>query len=102
MKYARLSRGEREKMMDDLTTMPEFLAQRFAALSREQARQSGPGGGFSPVEPCWHLVDLEPEGYRVRIERLLNETEAWSQARGRSSTGVFGGSHHHRGPGVAP
>jgi hypothetical protein len=26
------------------------------------------------VEQCWHLADLEREGYAVRIRRLLDET----------------------------
>jgi hypothetical protein len=27
------------------------------------------------VEQCWHLADLERDGYSVRIRRLLNEAE---------------------------
>jgi hypothetical protein len=33
----------------------------------------GSGGAFSPVEHCWHLADLEREGYSVRIRRLRAE-----------------------------
>jgi len=53
--------------------MPEFLADRFGALSADAARRGGPAGTFSPVEQCWHLADLESEGFAVRIRLLLNE-----------------------------
>jgi hypothetical protein len=35
--------------------------------------EPGPDGQFSPVEQCWHLADLEREGYAQRIRRLLVE-----------------------------
>lgn len=47
--------------------MPAFLTERFAPLSAEEARVPGPDGGFSPVEQCWHLADLEREGFGTRI-----------------------------------
>lgn len=53
--------------------MPRFLADRFATLSAEVARRGGPEGTFSPVEQCWHLADLEAEGFGARIRRLLAE-----------------------------
>jgi hypothetical protein len=58
----------------DLEAMPVFLARRFATLGPEEARVPAPDGGFSPVEQCWHLADLEREGFGVRIARLLAET----------------------------
>lgn len=53
--------------------MPEFLASTFGNLSPDDARLSGPGGAFSPVEHCWHLADLEREGFAERIRRLRAE-----------------------------
>jgi len=35
--------------------------------------EPGPDGAFAPVEQCWHLADLEREGYGLRIARLLSE-----------------------------
>jgi hypothetical protein len=55
--------------------MPDFLEEAFAALSPAEAVRPGPNGTFSPVEQCWHLADLEREGFGVRIERLLSEDE---------------------------
>jgi hypothetical protein len=75
MKYAILNRGEREQMLADLQAMPEFLSRQFASLPSEAASRPEPDGGFSPVEHCWHLADLEREGYGLRIGRLLNELE---------------------------
>ena len=75
MKYLRLGRAERNAVMDGLERMPAFLAERFAALSADEAARPGPDGGFSPVEQCWHLADLEREGFAARIRRLLDDEE---------------------------
>ena len=61
--------------MAALQAMPDFLAERFASLSTHDARRPGPDDAFSPVEQCWHLADLEREGFGVRIRRLLEEEE---------------------------
>jgi hypothetical protein len=62
-------------LLVELLAMPEFLAARLGSLGPEAAALGGRGGAFSPVEHCWHLADLEREGYTVRIERLLHESE---------------------------
>ena len=54
--------------------MPDILDEAFGGLSAAEARIAGTDG-FSPVEQCWHLADLEREGYGVRIRRLLTEDE---------------------------
>lgn len=63
------------ELVSELEGMPDFLAAHFDSLSSGQATLAGPGGGFSPVEHCWHLADLERESYGVRIARLLHENE---------------------------
>ena len=75
MKYMRLGRAERTALVAGLEAMPDFLTKRFASLSADEAARPGPGDAFSPVEQCWHLADLEREGYAVRITRLLTEHE---------------------------
>jgi hypothetical protein len=65
----------RAKLLRELEAMPDFLMERFAGLSPEQAAAPGPEGAFSPVEHCWHLADLESLGYGKRIERLREEVE---------------------------
>lgn len=75
MKYLMLNRGEREALMAGLETMPGFLAERLASLSTDEARRPGPDEAFSPVEHCWHLADLEREGFGARIRRLLEEDD---------------------------
>jgi hypothetical protein len=69
-----LSVAGREALLAELEGMPDFLAGMFGDLSSEAARRGGPRGTFSPVEQCWHLADLEVEGFGVRIRRLLDET----------------------------
>ncbi len=65
--------AERQALLAELEAMPEFLTGRFVDLSAEEARRGGPDGTFSPVEQCWHLADLESEGFGARIRRLLSE-----------------------------
>lgn len=75
MRYLLLSRAERAELWSTLEGMPEFLAERFGTLPAEQATVPGPDGTFSPVEHCWHLADLEREGFAVRIRRLRSDDD---------------------------
>jgi hypothetical protein len=69
-----LPREDQETLLEGLKAMPAFLAAAYSRLSAAEACIAG-ADGFSPVEQCWHLADLEREGYAVRIRRLLNEVE---------------------------
>jgi len=71
MKYLMMTRADRESLWRSLDAMPGFLAERFAPLSGPEATRPGLDGAFSPVEQCWHLADLEREGFGARIRRLL-------------------------------
>ena len=73
MRYMLLSPVDRRTLLEQLSAMPAFLDEAFGGVS-EDARAEG-ADGFSPVEQCWHLADLERDGYAVRIRRLLNEVE---------------------------
>jgi len=75
MQHMRLPPKGQQQLLDDLASMLWFLAERFGALSEDDARLRD-GDVFSPVEQVWHLADLEREGFGVRIERLLNEDNA--------------------------
>ena len=75
MRYLGLAVMEQNALLAELEAMPDHLATAFAALSSEEAAVAGPDGALAPVEQCWHLADLEREGYGLRIERLLRETE---------------------------
>jgi DinB family protein len=77
MKYLLMTRPDREVLWSSLETMPAFLEERFASLSTEDAAASGPAGAFSPVEHCWHLADLEREGFGERIRRLLADADPY-------------------------
>jgi hypothetical protein len=77
MKYLLMTRPDREALWRSLDAMPAFLAARFAPLSAEEARVPGPNDGFSPVEQCWHLAELEREGFGARIRRLLTDTDPY-------------------------
>jgi hypothetical protein len=77
MKYLLMTRTDREALWRSLETMPAYVAERFALLSAGEVTVPGPGGAFSPVEHCWHLADLEREGFGARIRRLLAETDPY-------------------------
>ena len=66
---------EVRSLLRALEEMPAFLDSAFAGLSTAEAASPGPNGTFSPVEQCWHLADLEREGYGVRVLRLLTEDD---------------------------
>ena len=75
MKYITLSRDEQRDVLAQLKAMPDFLAERFSALSPEAASTPAANGAFGPAEHCWHLADLEVEGFGLRIARLLSEAD---------------------------
>ena len=73
MRKLTLETAERDDLLAKLEEMPGFLEGAFGTLSSMEAVVPGPNGTFSPVEQCWHLADLEREGYGTRISRLLSE-----------------------------
>jgi hypothetical protein len=75
LRYLMLRSPEQETLLGQLQAMPEFLAERFGDLSARDATAAGAGGTFSPAEHCWHLADLEREGFGARIQRLRAEQD---------------------------
>jgi len=74
VKYLRMDGGSRQALLSNLRTMPEYLAERSTASRRTRALRPGPANTFSPVEQCWHLADLEREGFGERMRRLRAES----------------------------
>jgi len=64
-----------QAVLEQLAAMPEMLERAFGGLAADASTRPGTGGAFSPVEHCWHLADLDREGYALRIHRLLDEDE---------------------------
>jgi DinB superfamily len=75
MRYLGLAPMAQDALLADLEAMPDYLAAAFAGLSAADAAVPGPDGALAPVEQCWHLADLEREGYGLRIQRLLGEVD---------------------------
>jgi DinB superfamily len=75
MKFLKLDKIDRETMYRELESMPDFLAEMFGGLSSGEAARSPSADTFSPVEQCWHLADLEREGFAVRLRRLLSDSD---------------------------
>lgn len=74
MKFLMLTRPDQDTLYAELESMPDFLALMFGEMSAAEAAMSSSADAFSPVEHCWHLADLEREGFSVRIHRLLEES----------------------------
>jgi DinB superfamily len=75
MRYLALETAAQEELMARLEQMPGFLETAFGALSASEAVVRASDGTFAPVEQCWHLADLEREGFLARIGRLLREDD---------------------------
>lgn len=56
-----------------LAAMPAKLKAVVEAIRESLWRKQPKAGGFSLVEHLCHLRDIDGDGYRVRIERMLNE-----------------------------
>jgi hypothetical protein len=65
--------GDFAAALADLAAMPDRLATIIAAIPSAHWKVRPAAGGFSLVEHVCHLRDIEIEGYRVRIERMLAE-----------------------------
>jgi hypothetical protein len=70
-----LDRRGQEELLAELASMPDLLEERFRGLEAERAARRPDRDLFAPVEHCWHLADLEVEGFGERIRRLAEELE---------------------------
>lgn len=61
-------------LLQRLRETPSTLATLIDGLSDAEIRWRNSDGEFSALENICHLGDIEAEGYAVRINRLLNET----------------------------
>ena len=64
---------ELESLFAYLAETPATVEEMLNGLTDEDRRWKPPGGEFSALENVCHLLDIEREGYAVRIERLLVE-----------------------------
>lgn len=65
--------AEFESLIAYLAETPAVVEEMLGGLTDEDRRWKPPGGEFSALENVCHLLDIELEGYAVRIERLLKE-----------------------------
>jgi hypothetical protein len=62
-----------DTLLQRLQDFPDTLAAFVSSFPRAAIRQRPPQGGFSLVEHLCHLRDLEREGFRLRIRRILTQ-----------------------------
>ncbi len=83
MRYLRLATEERQALLARLETMPDYIEATFAALSREQTVEPGPGGAFSPVEQGVGAIALcdVPAMMDEHDTAHRTEIEGWRRTR---------------------
>jgi DinB superfamily len=64
---------ELKEIIGTLSDTPEILKIYLSSLGDDELRFQPGDGTFSVLEIICHLRDLEIEGYRVRVQRLLAE-----------------------------
>lgn len=64
---------ELQSIVDYLAETPEAIERLVEGLGDEEKQWRPPGVEFSVLENVCHLLDIEREGYAVRIKRLLEE-----------------------------
>jgi hypothetical protein len=90
MQYVMLNKTDQEHVLSELQAMPDFLEASFKTVSLLEAAVPGSSEAFSPVEHCWHLADLEREGYAVRIRSRSPRAFRRSEMRGSRILQSFG------------
>lgn len=68
-----MSREELETIVDLLARAPALVSRIVDGLSEENLRNRNSPEEFSVLEHICHLRDIEHDGYRERISRILNE-----------------------------
>jgi DinB superfamily len=71
--------GEQTRLQDyrqavsDIERMPQIIQELLAGLDEDILRARPPDGTWSIIEHICHLRDIEQEGYRIRITKMLTE-----------------------------
>jgi hypothetical protein len=70
-----MTKHDLEQLLEFLGETLEFVGQLVRGLSEEDLRWKPSDNEFSILENICHLNDIEREGYRERIKKLLSESE---------------------------
>lgn len=70
-----MSREEFQALILSLEEMPRNVRRLVEGLGEVESRWKPRPDEFSATENVCHLLDIEAEGYTVRIQKLLNESE---------------------------
>src|SRR5437870_1928117 len=70
-----MSREEFQAIILLLEEMPRKVRRLVESLGEDESRWKPGLDEFSATENVCHLLDIEAEGYAVRIQKLLNESE---------------------------
>lgn len=73
MQGEQFSPQDYQQLVNDIESMPRIIQELRAGVSESDLRARPIGGSWSILEHICHLRDIEQEGYRVRIDQMLNE-----------------------------
>ena len=62
-----------QQLVNDIESMPRIIQELLADTNDNDLRARPPDGSWSILEHICHLRDIEREGYRVRVDQMLNE-----------------------------
>ncbi len=68
-----MTREDPEPIVELLARTPDLVSRLVDGLSEENLRNRNSSDEFSVLEHICHLRDIEHDGYRKRISRILNE-----------------------------
>jgi len=74
MDAARFAPSQHAEALEMLAAMPEFVAGAIARAPADALQWKPAPEEFSLVEHACHLRDLEREGYLVRVQRMIAES----------------------------
>jgi hypothetical protein len=61
------------KLVDEIERMPRIIQRLLAGVEESILRERPPDNTWSMLEHICHLRDIEQEGYKIRIARMLSD-----------------------------
>lgn len=77
MEENQMTQEEFQELVGQLAGTPRVVRQLIGDLKEDDARWKPGNEEWSVLEHLCHLKDIEQEGYAVRIEKLIHETEPY-------------------------
>lgn len=74
MEDEQMRQPDYRQLVDDIENTPRIIQELLVDMNENDLRARPPDGSWSILEHMCHLRDIEQEGYRVRIDQMINQT----------------------------